>query len=228
MYRRIRIHPLLTIRVIYYSFVFFFSSRRRHTRYWRDWSSDVCSSDLLFGGRVRDTAVREVGGEAGAPEQTGFEPWLATYSVLQWVEIWSCLGAWVEETNPAFGPEAAQNFNLVKGLDRRQVGPAIRRREEYSRNLRRSLGPNDLLCIPTTPAPAPLKGTIRPRGSAAAGANYPPARSPTSAAGIGRGPQAALPLPPGFRGGPLGFVPLARPGGAAFLPVGVRSGRRRG
>src|SRR5258707_1008182 len=24
---------------------FFFSSRRRHTRYWRDWSSDVCSSD---------------------------------------------------------------------------------------------------------------------------------------------------------------------------------------
>src|SRR3712207_4626902 len=23
------------------------SSRRRHTRYWRDWSSDVCSSDLF-------------------------------------------------------------------------------------------------------------------------------------------------------------------------------------
>src|SRR3712207_8870377 len=28
-------------------YFFFFSSRRRHTRYWRDWSSDVCSSDLL-------------------------------------------------------------------------------------------------------------------------------------------------------------------------------------
>src|SRR5690606_39484949 len=26
---------------------FFFSSRRRHTRFSRDWSSDVCSSDLL-------------------------------------------------------------------------------------------------------------------------------------------------------------------------------------
>src|SRR3712207_9565051 len=25
---------------------FCLSSRRRHTRYWRDWSSDVCSSDL--------------------------------------------------------------------------------------------------------------------------------------------------------------------------------------
>src|SRR3712207_8997147 len=34
---------------------FFFSSRRRHTRYWRDWSSDVCSSDL-FGEEV----VREM------------------------------------------------------------------------------------------------------------------------------------------------------------------------
>src|SRR5207237_2792289 len=29
---------------------FFFSSRRRHTRFKCDWSSDVCSSDLLFGG----------------------------------------------------------------------------------------------------------------------------------------------------------------------------------
>src|SRR3712207_7292414 len=30
--------------------VIFFSSRRRHTRYWRDWSSDVCSSDLVHAG----------------------------------------------------------------------------------------------------------------------------------------------------------------------------------
>src|SRR5215510_11408468 len=29
-------------------FFFFFSSRRRHTRWPRDWSSDVCSSDLLL------------------------------------------------------------------------------------------------------------------------------------------------------------------------------------
>src|SRR5699024_12303260 len=31
--------------ILYY---FFFSSRRRHTRSKRDWSSDVCSSDLGF------------------------------------------------------------------------------------------------------------------------------------------------------------------------------------
>src|SRR5437762_9597393 len=46
---------------------FFFSSRRRHTRYIGDWSSDVCSSDL--GDRHRDAALaldrHPVG--AGAP-----------------------------------------------------------------------------------------------------------------------------------------------------------------
>src|SRR3712207_129380 len=38
---------------------FFFSSRRRHTRYWRDWSSDVCSSDLgniAGNGRIKGVA----------------------------------------------------------------------------------------------------------------------------------------------------------------------------
>src|SRR5690554_7366502 len=30
----------------FFFFFFFFSSRRRHTRCGRDWSSDVCSSDL--------------------------------------------------------------------------------------------------------------------------------------------------------------------------------------
>src|SRR6266487_124007 len=32
---------------MYYVFFFFFSSRRRHTRWTGDWSSDVCSSDLV-------------------------------------------------------------------------------------------------------------------------------------------------------------------------------------
>src|SRR5207249_9749789 len=35
---------------LYFVFCFFFSSRRRHTRSKRDWSSDVCSSDLSFRG----------------------------------------------------------------------------------------------------------------------------------------------------------------------------------
>src|SRR3989442_13962827 len=37
--------------------VFFFSSRRRHTRCGRDWSSDVCSSDLNFSPQEGNRAV---------------------------------------------------------------------------------------------------------------------------------------------------------------------------
>src|SRR2546422_8831319 len=37
---------------------FFFSSRRRHTRCSRDWSSDVCSSDLARLGAARERAGR--------------------------------------------------------------------------------------------------------------------------------------------------------------------------
>src|SRR2546429_2145416 len=40
-------------------FLFFFSSRRRHTRCSRDWSSDVCSSDLVIGGELLTVASAE-------------------------------------------------------------------------------------------------------------------------------------------------------------------------
>src|ERR1035438_10794059 len=45
-------------------FFFFSSSRRRHTRCLSDWSSDVCSSDLIFvaghGGLAGSAIVREL------------------------------------------------------------------------------------------------------------------------------------------------------------------------
>src|SRR5437879_8217903 len=44
-------------------FVFFFSSRRRHTRYIGDWSSDVCSSDLVSESEILEklgAAVKEL------------------------------------------------------------------------------------------------------------------------------------------------------------------------
>src|SRR3712207_9548043 len=46
--------------------LFFFSSRRRHTRYWRDWSSDVCSSDL---GRQKVTGGAIYAAEFDVPGQ---------------------------------------------------------------------------------------------------------------------------------------------------------------
>src|SRR5437016_10016984 len=39
---------------------FFFSSRRRHTRLVSDWSSDVCSSDLVIKDAIADNALQQV------------------------------------------------------------------------------------------------------------------------------------------------------------------------
>src|SRR6266542_357230 len=55
---------------------FLFSSRRRHTRCYRDWSSDVCSSDLhppeakLYPG-VRFTELTDLRGEKGNSSYLG-------------------------------------------------------------------------------------------------------------------------------------------------------------
>src|SRR2546422_7990441 len=54
-------------------FFFFFSSRRRHTRCSRDWSSDVCSSDLVFEDKVRPSLDRCFAGE-----DVSYAEWFAT------------------------------------------------------------------------------------------------------------------------------------------------------
>src|SRR6266853_3407380 len=47
---------------------FFFSSRRRHTRFDCDWSSDVCSSDLSTGG---GSLLHSFAGEEADPTAVG-------------------------------------------------------------------------------------------------------------------------------------------------------------
>src|SRR2546429_9513556 len=49
--------------------LFFFSSRRRHTRCSRDWSSDVCSSDL-FGSNTPGALINFIN-RTGGPEVRG-------------------------------------------------------------------------------------------------------------------------------------------------------------
>src|SRR5215208_4732011 len=70
-------------------FFFFFSSRRRHTRWPRDWSSDVCSSDLhaVRGGGIPSLGSQAVAhGHLAAPAggfQDGVEvQWHAGFDVL--------------------------------------------------------------------------------------------------------------------------------------------------
>ena len=169
----------------------------------------------LFGDQVRETSLRDIDGE---PSDTGLTTWYETFCTLQWAEIWSSLGSWVEAVQPAFGPRTKNNFELSRTLDRRTIGPAHRRREDYYRRLEAFLGPDDLLCLPTTPAPAPLKGTLGDdaRSYRSQATYYPRTLSLTAIAGLGRLPQVTLPL--GEVGGvPIGLSLLAGCGQDAFL-----------
>src|SRR5256885_13227097 len=61
-------------------YIFFFSSRRRHTRLQGDWSSDVCSSDLPIskdvinasGGRIIRTTAQADATRPITPAPNGF------------------------------------------------------------------------------------------------------------------------------------------------------------
>src|SRR5258707_11395758 len=78
---------------------FFFSSRRRHTRYWRDWSSDVCSSDLF------NTFVSV--GSLFALERTSDPPTMSTQQVCSLGSSTASLDRLLEEPEACHWPDAA-------------------------------------------------------------------------------------------------------------------------
>jgi amidase len=174
----------------------------------------LCRLRERFGDRVRETTLRDLAGD-------DLPMWCETFCVIQWSEIRSSLGAWIDDVKPDFGPAIAANFALTATLDRRRVAEATERREGYYRQLHASLGPRDLIVLPTTPALAPLKGAQLPPSSSSAD-YYPRALALTSIAGIGRLPQVSMPL--GNVGGvPVGLSLAGAEGEDAFL-LGVIKG----
>jgi amidase len=166
----------------------------------------------IFGGAVRESSLQEIiGDDAGS----SFATWVDTFCMIQWAEIESCLGAWIANAKPEFGPEIAASFQLMDKLDRRRVLEAVEQREQYYRSLHAFLGPDDLLCIPTTPALAPHRGDP-PRRSSSGSGYYPRTLSQTSIAGMGRLPQVSLPIGDA-NGVPVGLSLLARHGRDSLL-----------
>src|SRR5687768_17931548 len=72
-------------------YFFFFSSRRRHTRCSRDWSSDVCSSDLFAAytrSTLRDSTARLIASitfRSARPSSPGVQTGLSSSThALKW------------------------------------------------------------------------------------------------------------------------------------------------
>jgi len=172
----------------------------------------------IFGGAVRESSLQElVADDAGH----SFATWADTFCVIQWAEIKSCLGAWIANARPEFGPDVAASFELTNQLDWQCVAEALQRREQYFRSLDEFLGPDNLLCIPTTPALAPRKGDP-PRRSSSGSGYYARTLALTSVASIGRLPQVSLPLGQAH-GVPVGLSLLARHGQDVFLLAVAKS-----
>lgn len=170
----------------------------------------------VLGGTAIETSLTEMCPESS---EKGLRGWYETYCHVQWPEIWSCLGAWVEDVKPQFGPRVTANFQLVKTMDRKIIPQAFRQREVYFRSLKNFLGPMDLICMPTAPTVAPKKGSL--------GVNrtldtyFPRTLSMTAVAGIGRLPQVTLPLA-SVDGVPIGISLLASQGMDSFLLEAAR------
>lgn len=175
-----------------------------------------------FGDRLQEIALEELLGHSmGA----GFSALADTYCILQWAEIRSCLGAWIDNARPALGPATAASFALTRQLDRDRIPGAVQRREWIAQRLRRVLGPHDLLCMPTTPAlPPRLADPLPARSSQESGSGstyYPRTLALTSLAGLARLPQVSLPLADAG-GVPVGLSLLAAYGHDGFLLELVR------
>jgi amidase len=135
-----------------------------------------------------------------------FDSLRETYRTLQWTEIWSSLGAWVEDVKPSFGPRIAKNFEIAKNCDRTQIAEAIQARASIKNKLNALLGQGTLLCLPTSAYLPPKKGTM------------PVGPSFNMLAGLASLPQLSLPIGH-FQGIPVGISLLAGQGHDELLFV---------
>src|SRR5438874_3716884 len=90
--------------------MFFFSSRRRHTRSLRDWSSDVCSSDL---GKFGPTLPANWNVVGAADFNGDNKPDYALFNAAT-----HQTGVWYLNNNVfvggAFGPSLPANWSLIE------------------------------------------------------------------------------------------------------------------
>src|SRR3712207_7478429 len=91
---------------------FFFSSRRRHTRYWRDWSSDVCSSDLF---KPKPKILIIGAGHVGS----------ALYKISKTLDFYSII---VDDRDEFANKQRFKDANEVYRSEERRVGKECRSR----------------------------------------------------------------------------------------------------
>ena len=88
----------------------------------------------------------------------GLSVWQAAQRCLQSGEAWRTFQPWIDSHNPRFAFAVARNLTLGSMITDNERTRAALMREEARGRLRTLLTPGTILCLPTTPFPAPLRG----------------------------------------------------------------------
>jgi len=98
--------------------------------------------------------------EIMAPQ--GLSVWARAQRTLQPVEAWNTFRAWVERDNPRMAFDVARNLIAGAQVSAAEQGWAELMRQEARGRMTHLLPQGTILCLPTTPFPAPLKGLPLP------------------------------------------------------------------
>ncbi len=88
----------------------------------------------------------------------GLVQWLRAQRVLQPAEAWQTFKEWIERDNPRLAYSVARNLfsgSLIPDSERQSANLV---RHEARGRMRQLLPPGTILCLPTTPFPAPKRG----------------------------------------------------------------------
>jgi amidase len=88
----------------------------------------------------------------------GLSVWQGAQRCLQSSEAWQTLQPWIDATNPRFAFSVARGLTLGSMITDNERTRAALMREEARGRLRMLLPPGTILCLPTTPFPAPKRG----------------------------------------------------------------------
>jgi amidase len=133
--------------------------------------------------------------------------WLHHQTALQGREAWATFGDWIDRHNPRFGFEVADTFLRGARFDDAAIEAARVFREERRREFGELLDPGTVVCLPTTPFPAPPAG--QPRSIMRA--RRASVITLTCIAGTLGAPQLSIPAAE-VDGLPVGLSLLGRPG----------------
>jgi amidase len=100
--------------------------------------------------------IGEVRHETMAPP--GLAAWARAQRTIQPYEAWLTFQDWIDRTNPRFQYSVARNLVLGSMIPASERGWASLVRQEARGRMRQLLPPGTIICLPTTPFPAPPCG----------------------------------------------------------------------